>query len=122
LPGIFGSDAGVKVAPGTLERFKRTIERANVLGIWYTVQIITRRDFTGNPRRFGNEGNAGVPSVSVAWESGCGVPYEASAWVVQELVARAEVKVYEKTAHGMCVTYVQMIVVEVVEILSRLDK
>ena len=33
-----------------------------------------------------------------------------------ELVARAEVKVYEKTAHGMCVTYPQMVVVEAVEI------
>jgi hypothetical protein len=45
-----------------------------------------------------------------------GMPYEASAWVVQELVARAEVTVYEKTAHGMCVTYPQMVVVEAVEI------
>lgn len=43
LPGIFGTDAGVEVAPGTLERFEKIIERADALAIWRTVQIITSR-------------------------------------------------------------------------------
>ena len=122
LPGIFGTDAGVEVAPGTLERFEMIIERADALAIWRTVQIITSRDFTEDLRAFGEEGKERIPLLVLHGDQDAGMPYEASARIVKELVPRAEVKVYEKAAHGMCVTHAQRVVGDVVEFVRALGK
>lgn len=128
LPGIFGADAGVEVAPGTLERFERIVERADVLAIWRTVEIITSRDFTEDLREFGKEGERegekgrGVPLLVLHGDRDAGMPYEASARIVRELVPRAEVKVYEKAAHGLCVTHAQRVVGDVLEFVRALEK
>ena len=122
LPGIFGADAGVEVPPGTLERFERILERADVLAIWRTVQIITGRDFTEDLREFGKQGDRGVPLLVLHGDRDAGMPYEASARIVRELVPRAEVKVYEKAAHGLCVTHAQRVVGDVVDFVRALEK
>ena len=121
LPGIFGTDAGVEVAPGTLERFERIVERADALAIWRTVKIITSRDFTEDLREFGKEGDRGMPLLVLHGDQDAGMPYEASVRIVKELVPRAQVKVYEKAAHGMCVTHAQRVVGDVLEFVQVLE-
>lgn len=115
-------DAGIEVVPGTLERFEKVIERADALAIWRTVQIITSRNFTKDLSELGRNETRACHCWVLHDDQDAGMPYEASTRIVKELVPRMEVKVYEKTAHGMCVTHAQRVVRGVVEFVRALEK
>lgn len=79
------------------------------------------QDFIEDLRAFGKEGESGLLLLVLHGDQDAGMPYEASAKIVKGLVPRAEVKIYEKAAHGMCVTHDQRVVGDVVDFIRALD-
>lgn len=118
LPGIFGTDAGVQVAPGVLPRFERIIDDADALAMLRAVQIIIATDFTEQLTRLGKESE--TPLLILHGDQDHGMPFEASSRIIKELVPRAHVVVYEKAAHGLCVTHAEKVVDDVVKFVQTL--
>lgn len=49
------------------------------------------------------------------------MPYEASSKIVKEIVPGAEVKVYEKAAHGLYLTHRKQVVEDVLKFVDGLN-
>jgi non-heme chloroperoxidase len=91
-------ETGRPLSPEVLARYERIVEDADGLAIQRCARTIRSVDFTEKLRRIGND--CEVPILCVHGDMDIGAPYEASAKVVQEIVPRVEVKIYEKGAHG----------------------
>ena len=50
------------------------------------------------------------------------MPYDASAKIIKELIPEAEVKVYEKAAHGMYLTHKDQVLKDMLEFVGKVSK
>ena len=76
------------------------------------------RDFTSNVKRMGEQGGTGVRLLLIHGDSDSGMPYEASAGVVKELVPWAVVKLYEKCGHGPNETHAERLLQDILDFVG----
>lgn len=98
LPGVLVGETGRPLYLQVLARYERIVEDADGLAIQRCARTIRSVDFTEKLRRI--EHDCEIPILCIHGDMDLGAPYESSAKVVKEIVPRAEVKIYEKGAHG----------------------
>lgn len=107
LPNVFGAHVGVELDQSTLERFERIVDDADGLAIQRCITIITEFDFTDSLKQFNSKE---IPLMILHGDSDKGMPYVASTKLVEELVPRAEGKVYKTAGHGLYLTHANQVV------------
>lgn len=123
LPGVFGIpfDIGIEVPETVLQKFEGIVAQADALALERCTQIITNRDFTDELKKLSgsdvkvlvihgdndqSKSCCRLPNLFVDADVRCsGNPAEATAHLIPKLTKQAEVKIYEKAAHGMYVTH-----------------
>jgi pimeloyl-ACP methyl ester carboxylesterase len=118
LPGVFGVPAGAIVPAKALEHYEWIIAQADGLALERTNKLLLERDFTPEVRGLGEQGDEGVRLLLLHGDSDSGMPYEASAGVVKELVPRAQVKIYEKGGHGLNVTHAEQLLRDILDFVK----
>ena len=88
--------AGNEVHPKVLEHFERIVAEADGVAIEKTVGVFNREAEHEIKRLAEGE----VPVLVVHGDSDQGMPMEASALVIKEMVPRVDLRIYEKAGHG----------------------
>ena len=96
LPGIFAMHAGNEVHPKVLEHFERIVGEADGVAIEKTVGVFQQEAGDEIKELAGSE----VPVLILHGDSDQGMPMEASALVIKEMVPRVDLRIYEKGGHG----------------------
>ncbi|MBE3046330.1 hypothetical protein IMZ48_28100, partial [Candidatus Bathyarchaeota archaeon] len=96
LPGIFATQVGNDVHPKVLEHFERIVAEADGVAIERTVGVFNQSS-EGEIRRLAGEE---VPVMILHGDSDGGMPMEASALIIKEMVPRVDLRIYEKAGHG----------------------
>ncbi len=121
LPGIFGAQEGgpgVVLDPAVFEFYERMVDQADSLAMERCVQIITERDVTDDIKRFAEDGGD-VKILILHGDSDNGMPFEASANILKGILGdRADVRVYEKAAHGLYLTHQDKVMQDVLEFVN----
>jgi len=104
LPGVFGIpfNIGIEVSETVLQKFEGIIEQADALALERCIQIITNRDFTDDLKKLDGKD---VKVLVIHGENDQSNPAEATAHLIAQLTKQAQVKLYEKAAHGMYLTH-----------------
>lgn len=100
LPGVFAIQAGNEIHPKTLEHFERIVAEADGLAIVKTVEIFNQPAEAAIKKLA--ESPVQIPILAVHGDSDQGMPLEASAQIVKEMVPWVDLKVYETAGHGTC--------------------
>ncbi|KAA8650806.1 alpha/beta fold hydrolase [Aspergillus tanneri] len=111
LPGTLGGKTALPLSPGILGQYERIVEDADALAIQLCAHIIRSVDFTGKLRRLGE--NTAVPVLCIHGDSDNGTPYESSTRVVQDIVPRVKVRLYEQGAHGLQITHRERLIEDI---------
>lgn len=133
IPGVFGVpfNIGIEVPEPTLQKFEGIVDQADALAIERCVQIITDRDFTKDLERLDgcdvkllvihgdNDQSKALPSHRCLQQQesssvDSGMPAEASANLIPHFAKQAEVKIYEKAAHGLYLTHAEKILEDII--------
>lgn len=96
--GPLGVGSATQVSEKDIELYERIVDAADGLAIERAVQIYTSENLTDQLAQFANSSDA--PLLLVHGGMDGGVPIEASAHRVKQLVPRAKVIVYEDGGHG----------------------
>ncbi|EXJ64777.1 hypothetical protein A1O7_01115 [Cladophialophora yegresii CBS 114405] len=104
LPGVFGIpfNIGIEVPETVLQKFEGIVAQADVLAVERCVQIITNRDFTEDLKELNGQD---VKLLVIHGDNDQSNPAEATAHLIPKLAKQAEVKIYERAAHGMYLTH-----------------
>jgi pimeloyl-ACP methyl ester carboxylesterase len=131
LPGVFGIpfNIGIEVPETVLQRFEGIVAQADALALERCVQIIADRDFTEDLKRLDGENvkllviHGDNDQSKSPFRPGrlfldltkcsAGNPAEATAHLIQQLASKAEVKIYEKAAHGMYLTHAEKVLEDI---------
>jgi pimeloyl-ACP methyl ester carboxylesterase len=131
LPGVFGIpfNIGIEVPETVLQKFEGIVAQADALALERCVQIITNRDFTEDLKRLDGENvkllviHGDNDQSKSPFRPGrlfldltkcsAGNPAEATAQLIQKLASKAEVKIYEKAAHGMYLTHAEKVLEDI---------
>lgn len=124
LPSVFnveGMDPKRVVGPKGLEYFERIVAQADAMALEKTM-IVFRKPVADELRRMaqitsesGQDGK--LPILILHGDSDAGMPLEASAALVQDLLPWAELRVYEKAAHGLYLTHADQVLDDVLRFL-----
>ncbi|KAK6088660.1 epoxide hydrolase [Seiridium cupressi] len=98
LPGIFAIGAGNGVHPKVLEHFERIVAEADGFAIEKTVSIFNQPTDT-KLQALAAEDNE-IPIIVLHGDADQGIPLEASAVLVKDIVPWVELKVYKNAGHG----------------------
>ncbi|KAL1847234.1 hypothetical protein VTK73DRAFT_10411 [Phialemonium thermophilum] len=119
LPGIFALQAGNELSAKTLERFERLVHEADGVALERTAKII-QRDTGDELRRLG-EGKQ-LPIRILHGSADQGMPLEASAALVKEMLPWSELKVYENAGHGLYLTHAKQVLDDIVEFVQSIPR
>lgn len=89
-----GTDNISTLSPATLQRYEYIVNQADPLAIQHSVEILLGADMTSELQRLGDESS--VPILCIHGSNDAGMPYEVSTKIIQELVPRVKVKLYER--------------------------
>ncbi|EXJ65738.1 uncharacterized protein A1O5_11266 [Cladophialophora psammophila CBS 110553] len=108
LPGVFGIpfNIGIEVPETVLQRFEWMIAQADALAIESCIQVITNRDFTDDLKKLGGKD---VKVLVIHGDNDQSNPAEATANLIPNLAKHAQIKIYEKAAHGMYLTHADQV-------------
>ncbi|KAK3301723.1 Alpha/Beta hydrolase protein [Chaetomium strumarium] len=122
LPGVFRVDLGNEVGKRTLQFFERIVGQADPMALERTTTILQRPMVAELKRLADEEGGANkpdrIPVLILHGDSDSGMPLEASAAVVHEMLPWSELKVYEKAGHGLYLTHAQQVLDDLLAFLS----
>ena len=125
LPGVFGAQDGgpdVVLDPTVLEHYERMVDEADGLAMERCVQIITEKDFTADIERLAKD-NGNVKILILHGDSDNGMPYEASATILKEMLGdKAYVRIYEKAAHGLYLTHHERVLQDVLDFVRTVSQ
>jgi non-heme chloroperoxidase len=98
LPSIFALEQGNQMSKQALEHFERIVAQADLMAIEKTAVILRK----STHKELGQLAAAGkeVPMLILHGKDDSGMPAEASALRIKEIVPWAQVKLYEKAGHG----------------------
>lgn len=96
--GPLGVGSATQVSDKDIELYERIFDAADGLAIERAVQIYTTENLTDQLAQFANSSDA--PFLLIHGGMDGGVPIEASAHRVKQLVPRAQLVVYEDGGHG----------------------
>lgn len=94
---LVGADNASTLSAATLQRYEYIVNQADPLAIQHSVGLFTV-DMRAEMQRLGEE--SCVPILCVHGSNDAGMPYEASTKLIQDLVPRVQVKLYDGAAHG----------------------
>jgi pimeloyl-ACP methyl ester carboxylesterase len=97
--GPLGVGSATKVSEKDIELYERIFDSADGLAIERAVQIYTSANLTEQLTEFSKSSN--TPLLLIHGGADGGVPFEASAGRVKQLVPRAQVVTYENGGHGL---------------------
>ncbi|KAH0841354.1 hypothetical protein AYO21_04949 [Fonsecaea monophora] len=108
LPGVFGVpfNLGIEVPETVLQRFEWIVAQADALAIESCVQIITDRDFTDDLKKLDSKD---IRVLVIHGDNDQSNSAEATANLIPNLVSQAQVKIYDKAAHGMYLTHANQV-------------
>ncbi|KIX07485.1 uncharacterized protein Z518_02138 [Rhinocladiella mackenziei CBS 650.93] len=112
VPGVFGIpfNIGIELSETVLQKFEWVVAQADSLALERCVQIITNRDFTEDLRKLDSRD---VKILVIHGDNDQSMPAEATANLVPQLAKQAQVKVYEKAAHGLYLTHADKVLEDV---------
>ena len=99
LPGVFAMHAGNQVHPKTLEYYEQIVSEAHGVAIEKTVAIFTQASDKQLSKLA--ESAEMIPILALHGDSDQGMPLEASATIVKEMLPWADLRVYKNAGHGM---------------------
>ncbi|KAJ9608620.1 hypothetical protein H2200_006391 [Cladophialophora chaetospira] len=119
LPGVFGIpfNIGIEVSESVLQKFEGIVAQADALALERCIQIITNRDFTDDLKKLdetdvkllvihGDHDQSKFKFyLSDHADNTLGNPAGATAHLIPKLTKQAQVKIYDKAAHGMYITH-----------------
>jgi len=100
IPGIFALAAGNELGPKTVEAVEQWVAAADPIALEKTAMINLGTSAVVALRQLAADGAKKLPMLLLHGDTDQGMPLEASALLVKEMVPWAEVKVYEKAGHG----------------------
>ncbi|ETI28721.1 hypothetical protein G647_01172 [Cladophialophora carrionii CBS 160.54] len=114
LPGVFGIpfNIGIEVPETALQKFEGIVAQADALALERCVQIITNRDFTEDLTKLNG---ADVKLLVIHGDNDQSNPAEATAHLIPKLATQAEVRIYEKAAHGMYLTHAGKVLEDILD-------
>ena len=113
---------GIKLDPTLLEHYEYIVKQADDLALERTSQINTAQDFTSQLKKMAGAGR-GFKVLLLHGDSDQGMPIEASSRIVREILGEgAELRVYEKAAHGLYLTHQDKVMEDIVEFVRRVDR
>lgn len=86
------------MSPETLSQHEKIVEAADGLAIQRCAHIVREADFHDKLVRLREDSS--LPILCVHGDCDSGAPYERSSKLIQEIIPRAQVNLYEKAAHG----------------------
>ncbi len=86
------------MSPETLSQHEKIVEAADGLAIQRCAHIVREADFHDKLVRLREDSS--VPILCVHGDCDAGAPYEKSSKLIQDIIPRAQVNLYEKAAHG----------------------
>ncbi|OCT44250.1 chloride peroxidase [Cladophialophora carrionii] len=116
LPGVFGIpfNIGIEVPETVLQKFEGIVAQADALALERCVQIITNRDFTEDLTKLNG---ADVKLLVIHGDNDQSNPAEATAHLIPKLAKQAEVRIYEKAAHGMYLTHAGKVLEDILDVV-----
>ena len=81
-----------------MQHFERIVAEADGLALERTAMIVLHRDVDGELRELA--ARTKVPVLILHGDSDSGMPLEASAQLIKDVIPWAELKIYEKAGHG----------------------
>lgn len=140
MPGIFGHKTvdGVIVKEETLQAFEGIVGMADPVAMERCIDIITTRDFRDDLKELSTQIGKGKGELGLLILHGdsdqgmlrsdvitymliCpGMPYEASSAIIKDLVPDADVRVYEKAAHGLYLTHKEQVLRDVLSFVKKI--
>ncbi|KAH8879113.1 alpha/beta-hydrolase [Thozetella sp. PMI_491] len=118
LPGIFAIQAGNVVSTKTLEEYERIVSAADAVALEKTA-IIIMRPLEDEVKKLATVGR--VPILIVHGDSDQGMPKEASADCLKEMLPSAELKVYEKAGHGLYLTHAEQLLDDLLNFVRSIE-
>ncbi|PKS05628.1 hypothetical protein jhhlp_008147 [Lomentospora prolificans] len=119
MSGIFALSAGNVVHPKTLEHFESIVADAHSIAIEKTVAIFNQ-PAEAEITKLANSGKQ-IPILAIHGDADQGMPVEASAKIVKEMVPWIQLKVYEKAGHGMYLTHSQQLMEDLLAFFNAVD-
>ncbi|KAK4098873.1 alpha/beta-hydrolase [Parathielavia hyrcaniae] len=108
VPGIFRLDMGNQVGARTLKFFEGLVGQADPVALERTA-VILQKNMAAELRQLAEAGIADekdrVPVLIIHGEEDAGMPLDASAVLVHQLIPWSQLKVYEKAGHGLYLTH-----------------
>lgn len=98
IPGVFGVHAGIELTPSQRARYESMAIEADPIATERCMTIFMERNLSKEVKELGDETD--IPILILHGDLDQSLPLEAGPEIVKKLVPRAELKVYEKAAHG----------------------
>ncbi|CAI4212187.1 unnamed protein product [Parascedosporium putredinis] len=119
LPGVFAIQAGNEIHPKTLEHFERIVAEADSLAVVKTVEIFNQPAEAAVKKLA--ESAVQIPILAIHGDADQGMPLEASAQIVKEMVPWVDLKVYEKAGHGLYLTHSGQLMEDLVSFFRQVE-
>ncbi|KEZ46279.1 Uncharacterized protein SAPIO_CDS1193 [Scedosporium apiospermum] len=116
LPGVFAMHAGNQVHPKTLEYYEQIVSEAHGVAIEKTVAIFTQASDKQLTKLA--ESAEMIPILALHGDSDQGMPLEAGATIVKEMLPWADLRVYKNAGHGLYLTHAQQVIDDLVKFVD----
>ncbi|KAI0132858.1 Alpha/Beta hydrolase protein [Xylariales sp. AK1849] len=107
LPGVFAVEAGNSVSPKVLAHFERVVAEADGIAIEKTVSIFNQP--TETQLKWLHEEDREIPIMILHGDADQGMPLEASAQIIKEMLPWVELNVYRNGGHGLYITHASQV-------------
>ncbi|RMZ82114.1 hypothetical protein DV737_g2215, partial [Chaetothyriales sp. CBS 132003] len=118
IAGVFGIplDIGIEVALTILDKYTDIVNQAHALTIERCIQIILSKDFSEDLKKI----NGKLKVLIIHGDSDQSIPVQASAALVPKFATQAEVRLYERAAHGLYQTHMQQVIDDILGFVKAL--